>query len=92
MKHQRDKGPEAACLILLGSEAQQVLDAFHRCLDVAVKESGVRSDPQTMSRCMDGKPCIRVNLGREEFSPHSFGKNFSSAAWKRVKARLAQSG
>jgi hypothetical protein len=72
MKDQRDKGPEAVGLILLGSEAQQVLDAFYRCLDVAEKESSVRSDPQTMSRCMDGKPCIRVNLGRKKLSSHSF--------------------
>ena len=72
MKHQGDKGPEAACLVLLGSEAQQVLNAFHRCLDVAEKQRGVRSDPQTMSRCMDGKPCIRVNLGRKKLSSHSF--------------------
>ena len=93
VERERDEGEEAAGLVLLGAQPEQVVDPLLVRLDVAVEHRAVRRDPEPVRRVVGAEPEVRMLLaGRDELA-HAVGEDLGAAARQRAEAgglQLAQ--
>ena len=85
VERERDEGEEAAGLVLLGAQPEQVVDPLLVRLDVAVEHRAVRRDAEPVRRVVGAEPEVGVLLaGRDELA-HAVGEDLGAAARQRAE-------
>ena len=93
MEGERDEGEEAAGLVLLLAQPQEVVDPLLVRLDVAVEHRAVRRDAEPVRRVVREEPEVRVLLARRDQPAHAVGEDLGAAAGERAepgRLQLAQ--
>ena len=90
MERERDEGEEAAGLVLLLTQPQQVVDALLVGLDVAVEHRALGRDPELVSGVVNVEPLVGVLLARSDERADAVGEDLGSAAGHRVEAGVLQ--
>ena len=84
------KREEAAGLVLLVAQAQQVVDPLLVGLDVPVEERAVRRDAQPVRGVVDVEPDVRVLLAGRDEPADAVGEDLGAAAGERAEAGRLQ--
>ena len=90
VERERDEREEAAGLVLLVAQPQQVVDALLVGLDVAVEHRALRRDPQPVRGVVHVEPLVGVLLARRDERAHAVGEDLGAAAGHRVEAGVLQ--
>jgi hypothetical protein len=90
MERERDEGEEAARLVLLLAQPQQVVDALLVRLDVAVQHRAVRRNPQSVRCVMCVEPEVRMLLAGSDQPPDAIREHLGAAAGQRAQTHVAQ--
>ena len=86
VERQRDERLEAARFVLQLAEADEVVDAVVRLLDVAVEHRAVRAQAELVGRAMDFEPAARVGLVLADLVADFGMKNLRPAAGQAAEA------
>ena len=85
MERERDEGEEAARLVLLVAQPEQVVDPLLVGLDVAVQHRAVRRDAEPVRGVVHVEPDVRVLLPGRDEPAHAIGEDLGAAAGQRAE-------
>src|SRR5205823_82910 len=90
MEGERDEREEAARLVLLRPQAEEMVDALLVRLDMAVEHRAMRRDPEAVRRVVDVEPDVRMLLARRHEPAHAVGEDLCAAARQRAEAGVLE--
>src|SRR5471030_836225 len=90
MERQRDVGHKTVRLVLQLAQANQVIHAVLRVLDMPVQHGAVGAQPQLVRRARRFNPLVAVDLVVADDAPHPLVEDLRPAARQRIHAAVAQ--
>lgn len=87
MERERDEGLKTAGLVLLFTQAQEMIYPMLVLFDVPIEHGGVRPQAQAVCLTMNGEPRFGVRLLRANFLAHVPMEDFGPAAGHGVQPR-----
>ena len=80
MERERDERQEAAGLVLLLAQPQQVVDPFFVRLDVSVQHRAMRRDAEPVRSVVRVEPVVGMLLPRRDQLAHAVGEDLGAPA------------